>query len=44
MAKGVNQKQKILYLRQILLERTDEKHPISMAEILEALEAYGIQA
>ena len=44
MAKGVNQKQKILYLRQILLERTEEKHPISMAEILEALEAYGIQA
>lgn len=44
MAKGTNQKLKILYLMQILLERTDETHSITMPEILAALESYGIRA
>ncbi len=44
MAKGNNQKLKIVYLMKILLERTDETHSITMPEILEALAAYGISA
>lgn len=42
MAKGVNQKLKIIYLMKILLEKTDEEHSITMQEIKESLEAYGI--
>ncbi len=44
MAKGVNQKLKIIYLMKILLEKTDEEHSITMQEIKESLEAYGIGA
>ena len=41
---GNNQKLKILYLMKILLEKTDETHSITMTEILESLEAYGVSA
>ena len=44
MARGVNQKLKILYLMKIFLERTDETHSLTMPQILAALESYGIQA
>ena len=44
MAKGSNQKLKIIYLMKILLEKTDEIHSITMAEIISSLEAYGITA
>lgn len=44
MAKGNNQKLKIVYLMKILLENTDEAHSITMSEIISALEAYGISA
>ena len=44
MAKGTNQKLKLLYLMKILLEKTDETHGITMPELLTALEAYGISA
>ncbi|MCI8490491.1 MAG: WYL domain-containing protein [Lachnospiraceae bacterium] len=44
MAKGSNQKLKIVYLMKILLEKTDETHSITMAEIIESLEAYGVSA
>ena len=44
MAKGVNQKLKLLYLMKILLEKTDENHGITMAEILSMLELYDISA
>ncbi|MCD7762436.1 MAG: WYL domain-containing protein [Lachnospiraceae bacterium] len=44
MAKGANQKLKIMYLMKILLEQTDEDHSISMSEILSALNQYGISA
>ncbi|MCI9200018.1 MAG: WYL domain-containing protein [Lachnospiraceae bacterium] len=44
MAKGVSQKLKIIYLMKILLEKTDEEHSITMQEIKESLEAYGIGA
>lgn len=44
MAKGSNQKLKIMYLMKILLELTDETHSISMPEIISALEQHGITA
>jgi predicted DNA-binding transcriptional regulator YafY len=44
MAKGTNQKLKLLYLMKILLEKTDETHSITMPEILSSLEAYGVTA
>ena len=43
MARSENQKLKLLYLRDILLE-TDEDHPISMEEILARLHANGVDA
>ena len=44
MAKSANQKLKLLYLMDILLERTDEAHGITMQEILDALKVHGITA
>lgn len=44
MAKGRNQKLKLLYLMRIFLEKTDENHSISMSEIISSLEAYGVTA
>lgn len=44
MAKGVNQKLKLLYLMHILNENTDETHGITMPEIISELEAYGVAA
>lgn len=44
MAKASNQKLKIIYLMKILLEKTDENHGITMAEIIRALENCGISA
>ena len=44
MAKSYNQKMKILYLMQAFQENTDETHVLSMKEILEILEEYGIRA
>lgn len=44
MPKGTNQKFKLYRLAQIMLERTDEDHFITMPEIKEALEKYEITA
>ncbi len=44
MAKGNNQKLKIIYLMKILLKKTDETHSITMQEIITALESYGVSA
>lgn len=44
MAKLEKQKQKILFLMQLLLERTDEEHPVTMAEIIDYLALHGITA
>lgn len=44
MSKLSNQKLKIVYLMKILFERTDEMHKITMAEIIKALEEYGVSA
>ena len=41
---GANQKLKILYLLQILRERTDENHIMSATDLCKALEEYGISA
>ena len=43
-AAGENQKLKLFYLYDILKERTDEEHAITMSEILKALDAYGVRA
>lgn len=44
MAKGENQKLKLLYLAKIFLEETDEKHGLSRQDIIRKLEAYGVHA
>ncbi len=44
MAKNPNQKLKLLYLYQILMQKTDEQHKISMDELLAALSSCGIAA
>ena len=44
MAKGANQKLKLYYLAQIMLEQTDAEHYLSMPEIIAALKAYDVSA
>jgi len=44
MPKSPNQKLKLLYIMQLLLEKSDEQHPISMSEIIAHLEANAISA
>ncbi len=44
MPRGTNQKFKLYRLAQIMLEKTDDDHYITMPEILSALGAYGITA
>ena len=42
MANAPNQKLKQLYLMKILLEQTDEEHPLSSKELIDQLRLYGI--
>lgn len=42
--KKTNQKLKLLYLAQILLEKTDEEHTMTVPEMIEELSRYGISA
>jgi len=44
MPRAVNQKLKILYLMKLLLERTDEDHPLTMQQLLAELETKGVSA
>ncbi|MCL2546161.1 MAG: WYL domain-containing protein [Oscillospiraceae bacterium] len=44
MPASPNQRAKLLYLRKILLERTDEQTPMSMPEIISALATYDVHA
>jgi len=44
MPKSANQKQKILYLMQILLTQTDEKHMLSVGELISKLKEFDIKA
>ncbi len=44
MARGANQKLKLPLLQQILLRETDEDHPMTVPELIAALESRGITA
>ena len=44
MANTPNQKLKQLYLMKILMEQSDEEHPMSVKDIIEHLRLYGIAA
>lgn len=44
MPSDVSPKLKLPYLMKILLEKTDEDHPITMPEIISSLAAYGVSA
>ena len=44
MARSANQKSKLLYLCQILLEQTDEEHPLTVPELIDQLARYDIHA
>lgn len=44
MSRRPNQKLKIMRIRDILLENTDEEHPMSVKEIISHLSDYGIDA
>lgn len=44
MAKGASQKGKLLALIEIFAQKSDEAHPITLAEIQDALSSYGISA
>lgn len=44
MARSENQKLKLLYIVQLLQERTDEEHPVTTQEIIDYLRAKGIAA
>lgn len=44
MAKSGNQKMKLLCLREILLRKTDEAHPLSAEQLVEQLAACGVDA
>ena len=42
MAKGQNQKAKLLYLARILNQQTDQEHPMTIARMMDLLQAQGI--
>lgn len=44
MPRGPMQKQKLLYLQKIMLEKTDENHGLTASEIISELAAYDISA
>lgn len=44
MARSSRQKQKLLYLQKIMLEKTDENHGLTINEIIELLAGYDIKS
>ncbi len=44
MARSANQKLKLLYLYRILMEQTDEEHPLTVPELIDKLSQYGVHA
>lgn len=44
MAKGLNQKFKLYYLKRIMLENTDADHGLTMPEIVDMLDEYDVTA
>lgn len=43
MSKNTKQKQKILYLKKMLEEETDEEHGLTIPDMIQRLKAYGIE-
>lgn len=44
MPKSANQKLKLMYLKDILYNKTDEYHPLNTAELISELSFYGVEA
>ena len=44
MPKGTNQKLKLYYLSRIMTEKTDDEHALTMVQIKDYLEGYGVTA
>lgn len=44
MAKGANQKLKLSYLCKIMQEKTDDEHSLTLTQIMNLLEGYGVTA
>lgn len=44
MSKSPNQKLKLLYLMEILLQQTDERHPMTVPEMISELAKHGVAA
>lgn len=44
MARSSQQKLKIIYIMDYLLRKTDEKHPVSTAQLIEMLDSHGISS
>lgn len=44
MPKSENQKKKLIYVLRILMENSDEAHPVSMKSLISSLEKYDIHA
>lgn len=44
MSKGANQKLKMLYLMKIFMEETDDEHELTLAEIIDRLKYYEVNA
>ena len=44
MPKSANQKLKLLYLMQYLLQKSDEEHPISIQQMVDELSRHDIKA
>ena len=44
MPKSANQKLKLLYLMQYLLQKSDEEHPISIQQMVDELARHDIKA
>lgn len=44
MSKGTNQKFKLYHLKEIMMSRTDDEHSLTMPQIIDALDKYGVSA
>ena len=44
MARGRKQKLKLFYLYKVFRENSDKTHPLTMPQIVELLEAHGVDA
>ncbi len=44
MPKGSNQKFKFTYLMKIMLDKTDDDHALTLSQIIEELNKYGVSA